>query len=251
MIGVFADDAVPPPEFGTEERVHPLRWPEFRAPHYPVKGRQEPYIPYKLGDFDLAPLWLAREHPEYRSIWLFEGDVDFTGPLGRLVRHFDDVPADLLATNLRATAAGLAEPAPRGAARGLARGPRGRADRHADRASAPAGRSSTVSSGSMPRAAAATTNGAGPMSPAPWGSRSPTSPSYPIDGRTLYTSSRDVPGMYPGSFRFRPPMAKPGRRPMTLWHPVKDRPVGMGEYATQAAKAVWQLSRNAVRGRRG
>ena len=250
MIGVFADDAVPPPEFGTEERVHPLRWPEFRAPHYPVKGRQEPYIPYKLGDFDLAPLWLAREHPEYRSIWLFEGDVDFTGPLGRLVRHFDDVPADLLATNLR-------QPRPDWP--------------NLRRAVLPGGWPEDLVVGQIAmltafRASRALLDGlerfyaegggghhewSWPYVARALGLTVADIADHPIDGRTLYTSSRDVPGMYPGSFRFRPPMAKPGRRPMTLWHPVKDRPVGMGEYATQAAKAVWQLSRNAVRGRRG
>ena len=37
----------------------------------------------------------------------------------------------------------------------------------------------------------------------------------------------------PGTFRFRPFMSKPGRRPNTLYHPVKDRPIPLGERLQQ------------------
>lgn len=244
VIGRFADDAVLPPEF-QGENMRALRAADVCPAHYPRKGRER----RKMGDNDLQVLWLAREMPHYRSIWLIEGDVDFTGSLARLVRHFEDVPADLLTTNLRPPRSDWANAHRNGLPAGWPE-----EFRDGDIGLLAAFRASRALLDRIERFYSDGGNGHNewtwPYVARASGLTVADLKDFPIDGRPVYTSSPAVPGLFPGSFRYRPPMAKPGRRPMTLWHPVKDRPVGAREYADQIVRATWQLARNAVRGRR-
>jgi hypothetical protein len=65
---------------------------------YPLKGR----APFQLmpGNTDMPVLAFVRDNPGYDTVWLFENDVAFTGPLSGLIEAFADSPADLLTTSI-------------------------------------------------------------------------------------------------------------------------------------------------------
>jgi len=67
--------------------------------HYPNKGRLEPFklIP---GNADLLVLRFARDHPDYELFWGWEGDADYTGNLDEFCGHFDVINSDLLAAHI-------------------------------------------------------------------------------------------------------------------------------------------------------
>ncbi|MEM6890610.1 MAG: hypothetical protein AAF636_21130 [Pseudomonadota bacterium] len=241
VIGAFQDDVDPPAEFNAgDSRVRALFSEDLAPLHYPAKGKRG----RMRGDNDLQVLWFARQYPDYETIWLIEGDVDFTGGLDELVGHFDASPADLLTTNVR-----------------LPRPDWGNAHRTHLQGDWP-----TDIVPDVPIALLAVfranraflheierfyTEGCDGHSEWTWPYVTLARElcledlkDYPINGHPIYTSSPAVPGLFPGSFRFRPAISAPGRRPATLWHPVKDRPVTTGEYTSQILRAGWQMTRN-------
>jgi hypothetical protein len=59
--------------------------------------------------------------------------------------------------------------------------------------------------------------------------------------RRFYTSTPRTPSLAPGTFRYRPMMRLPGRRPMMLWHPVKDAPIPPRKQLREALTMMREL----------
>ena len=82
---------------------HLVRTPEMRIPEYGAKsgcGTAE-WSLWNGGHTDLTFLHLAAARPGYDRYWSVEYDVRFTGKWGAFFSHFEDNPADLLASNVR------------------------------------------------------------------------------------------------------------------------------------------------------
>lgn len=223
---------------------------DFDALGYPGKMARTPWtlIP---GNTDLMTLKLWRERPGLEHVWLMEGDVDYTGDLGALIAELGASPADLLATSIR--------PQPENWFHGFGlslpegwqeEGERLQAFLPFFRASAAllAALDAFYRAGgtghneiTWPLVARARglaledIGGAGPFTPAARRGR-------------LYSSDLGETILYPGTFRYRPLMRRPGRRPDTLWHPIKDDGHAAHDYWLRVAKPKAQrLARRTAR----
>jgi hypothetical protein len=212
------------PAFKGVAPVHAYDRARMETMGYPRKGA----APFRIlpGNTDMPVLAFARDHPAYDVVWLFEYDVAFTGPLSELVDAFAASPADLISTNIGPARAGWPH---------LVSGevppswPR-RPDPPL-RALLSAFRASRRLLEEVERfyrdggwghyewtwtyVAQATGlgiedfGGSGPFV-------------APGNRRRFYTSSPGAPDLFPGTFRYRPAVARPGWRRRTLWHPVKE-----------------------------
>lgn len=224
VVGGFPAGAEVPDAFRRREGFHAFGPEDLRLPHWPRKGRE---VARTLvgGAADLPVLALARRAPEIDRLWCFEGDVEFTGRLPRLLRHFEGSASDLLATSIRETPA-------RWPHRKRSVRPPGWTAGGAERiAFLPAHRSSRALRAAVERFYAAGGDGhhewvwpfaaqASGLTLEDIGGDGPHV--RPENRGRFYTSSPDRRGLHPGSFRYRPVMTRPGKRRMTLWHPVKD-----------------------------
>lgn len=246
VVGYFDDPDLAPPEFAQDPAYHAFGPNDLRHAEYPLKGKRQPF---KLlpGNGDLMILKFARRNPVYQQIWGYEYDVEFTGPLSVLIGAFADSEADLLGTNL---------------------GPPHYAWQHDNMTSIPDGwpdAQDDVERGFFPlfrvsrrlltemdkfyrasgdghyewswpyvaRARGLVIEDVGGDGP------------YVAPGNTnrFYTSSPDRRDLYPGTFRYRPAQAQPGRRPNTLYHPIKAQPVPTPDFLRYRVKYLARLIR--------
>ena len=222
VIGYFPDVAAAPAPFGAHPRFHAYDRARMEATGYPLKGR-----PFRLmpGNTDMPILAFVRDNPSYDAVWLFENDVAFTGPLSRLVEAFADSHADLLATSIAPLPSDWVHA-------GATVYPEGwPADLPPIRAFFPAFRVSRRLLAEVDRFYRDGGSGhyehiwpyvaqAQGLELEDFGG----SGRYvkPGNRNRFYTSTPETAHLYPGTFRFRPPRRRPGKRPMTLWHPVKE-----------------------------
>lgn len=244
VIGFFPDDVPAPRGFGTRPRHQAFRKADLLRHDYPVKGHRTPFL-LRPGNNDLPLLAFAARHPQYRTFWCFEGDVEFTGPLSRLVGHFAGSDADLLTTNVRPFQARWPHERlivlPPGWTRDAA---------HELLSFLPVYR---VSRRLLERIDAFYRAGGSGHNEWSWtyvaqwhglgiediGGTGP----YVAAGnrRRFYTSTPRTPSLAPGTFRYRPMMRLPGRRPMMLWHPVKDAPIPPRKQLREALTMMREL----------
>ncbi len=224
VVGGFPDGVEVPDAFRRREGFHAFGPAELRMEGWPRKGRGEPFG-LMQGAADLPLLALARRLPDLRRLWSFEGDVEFTGPLDALTAAFEGSPADLLGTSIRPTP-------PNWAHRRASLRPEGWAAPEGEVIGfLPALRASRALIDAVERFYAAGGDGnhewvwpfaaqASGLTLEDMGGDGP----FVREGNRnrFYTSSPRRRGLHPGTFRFRPVMIRPGRRRMTLWHPVKD-----------------------------
>lgn len=222
VIGYFPDAAAAPEPFRTNPRFHAYDRARMEAMGYPVKGQ-----PFRLmpGNTDMPILAFMRDNPEYETIWLFENDVVFTGPLSSLTEAFAASEADLITTNIVPPPATwwylsmnvVPENWPADLPRLRAFLPAFRASRRlllaVDRFYKDGGNGHYEYSWTYVARACG-------FGLEDFGGRG----EYvrPENRDRFYTSSPQMSRLYPGSFRFRPAMRRAGRQPMKLWHPVKE-----------------------------
>ena len=240
VIGYFPDAAAAPAPFGSDPRFHAYDRARMEAMGYPLKGR----APFRLmpGNTDMPVLAFARDNPGYATIWLFENDVAFTGPLSSLLEAFARSPADLLTTSIAPPAHDWAHSAatvlPKGWGRagggvegGDASWAAGWAEGLPLRAFLPAFRASRRLLDEVERFYREGGDGHyEQVWPTVAQVRGLVLEDFGGDGRFVrpgnrnrfYTSTPQTAHLYPGTFRFRPARQRPGQRPMTLWHPVKE-----------------------------
>ncbi|WP_209426853.1 hypothetical protein [Pararhodobacter sp. SW119] len=203
----------------------PFTRSDFAALGYPRKFHEDGWkmIP---GNADLIVMAFWKRYPGYTHYWVMEGDVDYTGKLDELFAAFDASVADLLCTNIR---------------------PQPRNWQHRARFYCPTGWNEAeenrviaflpffrVSQRFLRTLDAFYRDGGAGHHEKTWpfaalarglviedlGSRGPFTAAH-NRGR-YYTSCHIGTLMYPGTFRYRPVMNRPGKRPDMLWHPVKD-----------------------------
>lgn len=226
VIGYFDDLAAAPPRFLEDPAFHAYDRQRIEALGYPRKGGR----PFRLmpGNCDALVLAFAQDHPEYDCFWQFEYDVVFTGPLPSLVEAFADSASDLLCTNVGKVSkywsfhhmshmpAGwpdLSHEPLRGflpvfrASRRLLEAIdafyREGGDGHHEFSWAYVARARNLVIEDI--------GGSGPYV-------------RPGNRNRFYTSVPFAQVYYPGTFRWRPALNRPGRRRSTLWHPVKETP---------------------------
>lgn len=215
------DDADVPAALSAIPEFSPVRHSDILDLGYPSRGRGQNYG-YVPGNIDLPLLYWHRQADRGPGrTWLFEGDVDFTGSLRGLVDHFDHLGHDLLATNVR--------PMPQNwANEWRSRVPDGwpRPTSEDTIALLPAFR---VSHELLDRIDAFYRAGGDGHHEWTWPYAARQSSltladfrDFPLEGRRIYTSTLGSPGLFPGTFRFRPIRGRVGSRPNTLYHPVKD-----------------------------
>jgi len=228
---------------------HAVRPADIARLGYPAKGRGEGLIG-GLGNPDLPVLqWFRASDSAYRTVWVFEGDADFTGSLRRLVDHLAEVPADLLATNVR---------------------PMRRTWENQKRSvvppgwPAPSARDRLVflpvfRASSRLLAAVDAFYAAGGTGHHEWtwpyvaGERGlgvADIGDFPLNGRRLYTSTPGLKGLFPGTFRYRPALDRVGGRRDTLYHPVKDLSLDWRGRAALCRAGMGQAARSWLANRR-
>ena len=223
VIGYFPDAATAPAAFGSNPRYHAYDQARMETMGYPLKGRPFHLMP---GNTDMPILAFARDNPRYDTVWLFENDVAFTGPLSSLIEAFADSPADLLTTSIA--------PPPDGWAHMVATViPEGwSGDVAPIRAFLPVFRASRRFLADVDGFYCDGGDGhyeqiwpyvalARGLELEDFGGQG----QYvkPGNRNRFYTSTPETPPLYPGTFRYRPPRRHAGTRPMTLWHPVKEK----------------------------
>lgn len=222
IIGYFTDPSEAPEPFQSDLRFHAYDKARMEAFDYPVKGRPFQLMP---GNTDMPILAFSQDHPHYETIWLFENDVAFTGPLSSLVDAFAQSSADLITTN-------IAPPPVAWSFMHMNVAPDGwPADLPKLRAFLPALRVSHCLLQEVDRFYREGGNGhyeyswtyvarACSLSLEDFGGRG----EYvkPGNRNRYYSSSPEMSYLYPGSFRYRPAMNRPGRRRLRLWHPIKE-----------------------------
>lgn len=209
---------------------------------------QDPNYKIIPGDNDMPILWFALRNPEYLEFWVFEGDVDYTGSIGDLIRHLDQSDADLLLTWLRGAKPGWAHFKPRSLPQGW---PAPEESRLCGLLSVYRTSRSLIdevvkfySSGGRGHS-----EWVWPQVAARRGKKYFDLLDFPFEERTLYRRWPQYRERSLGTFRYRPTMSKPGRRKNTLWHPVKDRPVNLlSERIVPAFRFLyWEIFRGAGR----
>lgn len=225
VVLIHLPPAAPVPPLLDRVPHHIVRTPDLRLPAYPAKSGGADWNLWQGGHTDLIFLHYARAHPEHACYWSIEYDVRFSGNWSRFFGAFADDPADLLAPAILPRSAdpgwynwdSLSSPSPVPESEQL------RAFLPVFRASAALVRvvDKAYRDGwgghcegtwpSLARAAGLSVcdlGGDGPFTP----------PRY--RGR-FYSSTPLSESLAPGTFIFKPPMYRQGRKPEMLWHPVK------------------------------
>ena len=217
--------AVPVPQLLQGVPHHVVRTPELRLPAYPAKSGGAAWNLWQGGHTDLIFLHYARAHPEHAYYWSIEYDVRFSGDWSRFFSAFADDSADLLAPAILPRSAdpgwynwdSLTSPSPLPESEQL-------------RAFLPVFRASAALVSAVDEAYRAGWGGhcegtwpslarAAGLSVCDLGGDGPfTPPRY--RGR-FYSSTPLSESLAPGTFIFKPPLYRPGRKPEMLWHPVK------------------------------
>ncbi|MEQ9015734.1 MAG: hypothetical protein RID90_14905 [Marinovum algicola] len=233
VIGYFPDENEVPKEFMHSSKYFPYREKDIVNDLYPVKGRSKPFEP-RPGNFDLVILKFAQDNPLYDYYWHFEYDVDFSGEIDYLVKYFSKSESDLLATNIRLMRKNWEN-------KKSIKIPScwSQYQQEDTICFLPAFRVSFQLLKEIDRFYKI--GGSGHHEWAwPFVAINTGLLIEDIGGNgnfvkkeninRFYTSSPSIPGLYPGTFRFEPPMQKSGRRPLTLWHPVKDHKIKLKTY---------------------
>ncbi|MCR6631817.1 MAG: hypothetical protein NVV74_18215 [Magnetospirillum sp.] len=195
---------------------------DLRTLGYPLKGRR-----IRDKDIELFSFTFWKAHPEYDRIWVVEYDVAFTAPWHRLFDHFADSDSALLATSLHRWAVNPGWPnwpsvAPPG-------GPPADLSGYI-RAFMPLYRMSRAGYAALDTAYRAGWEGfyegIVPRILLDAGLRiediGGNGEFVAAENRgRFYTSNPADDTLSPGTFVFRPIIAKPGPEPDRLWHPVK------------------------------
>jgi hypothetical protein len=204
---------------------HVVRTPELRVREYPAKSGGPDWNLWEGGHTDLIFLHYVRAHPEHVRYWGIEYDVRFSGDWGRFFAAYEDDPSDFLAPAIlpRALDPGWYNWASLGGPVPLPESEQLRAFLPVFRASAAMVRAVDAAyragwgghcEGIWPSLARASgllfcdLGGDGPFTP----------PRY--RGR-FYSSTPLSVSLAPGTFVFKPPLYRTGRRRDMLWHPVK------------------------------
>ena len=225
VIGYFPDRSMIPPNFLKFPMTVACTPADLKELQFPGVAEVDDYniIP---GDADMPILWFAKRNPNYATLWVFEGDVDYTGSLRELVEHLRQSKADLLLTRLEA-----ARPEwPHFRNTVL---PPGWPDPKESRLCGflPVYRTSRRLINAV--SAFYSSGGRGhfewvwPQVAERYGFEYRDLLDFPLNGRSLYTRGPEYRSRSLGTFRYRPAIHRPGRRRNTLWHPVKDRPVDL------------------------
>ncbi len=195
---------------------------DLRRLDYPFKGRR-----IRDKDIELFAFTFMRAHPEYDRVWVVEYDVAYTGRWGDLFDHFDRSDAALLATSLHRWAVNPAWP--NWSSVRTPDGPPVELSAYV-RAFMPFYRLSRAGFEALDRAYRAGWDGfyegivprilldAGLAVEDLGGSGEFVAPHN--RGR-FYSSNPADNTLSPGTFVFRPIVARPGPGADTLWHPVK------------------------------
>lgn len=233
VIGYFPDPVNAPPPFGQDPCFHAFGSRDMAALSLPHKGP----APFRIipGNSDMLFLQFARRFPCYDSFWIMEWDVEFTGNLGDLVAVFEGSSSHLLCTNIRRVNPGWRHLR-------MNRWPEGWPPDPRLCGFMPFVRFSRELLDQVERfyreggsghyeyvwASVATACG---LPIEDFGGSGP----YVRKGNRnrFYTSTPHTRDMFPGTFRFRPPLRRAGRRRNTLWHPVKDRRQSLSDYLYQ------------------
>lgn len=230
VVGYFDSATNIPPRFHADDRFHVYVAAQLEALDYPAKVRPFHLMP---GNCDVPILAFSREHPQYDSIWLFEDDVVFTGPLSALIGAFAASSTDLIASN-------VAVPEERWPHAELTRIPEGwPADLAPLRVFLPFFRISRRLLNEIDAFYRA--GGSGHHEHVwPLVARARGLEIEDAGGRgdyvkpgnrdRFYTSTPSMRHLFPGSFRYRPAMRRPGRRRFYLWHPVKESGDAFGNW---------------------
>lgn len=230
VIGYFpSDDRVPAP-FRTEPGFHAYGPDAMATLGYPVKGK----APFRItpGNSDMVFIRFALDHPQYQTFWLMEWDAVFTGPLPLLCGAFAESPSDLIGTN-------IIEFSPHWHHLHMNVIPPNWPGAPVLRAFLPVMR---FSRRLIDAVDAFYRDGGGGHYEITWIfvalSQGMEVEDLGGDGRFVrpgnknrfYTSTARVRDLYPGTFRYRPTMRRPGGRPNMLYHPVKDDPEALSHY---------------------
>lgn len=225
IIGYFPERSMIPPNFLKKPVSIACTAADLKELRFPGVAEADNYkiIP---GDADMPILWFAAKNPQYSRLWVFEGDVEFTGSLRELVDHLQHSNADLLLTRLEA-----ARPEwPHFENRIL---PPGWPDPEESRLAGflPVYRASRRLVDALCAFYAAGGRGhfewVWPQVAVKHDLECRDLMDFPMKGRSLYTRWPEYRSRSLGTFRYRPAIHKPGRRRNTLWHPVKDRKVNL------------------------
>lgn len=225
VVGYFPDRSMIPPDFLNQPTSVACTMEDLKELKFTKVAEADDYkiIP---GDCDMPILWFAMKNPWYSTLWVFEGDADYTGSLRELVDHLQQSKADLLLTRLGAAIGGWPN-------FDNALLPPGWPDPHGTRLRGflPVFRISRELIDAL--FAFYSSGGRGhhewvwPQVAIRQGLECRDLADFPLKGRSLYTRWPEYRGRTLGTFRHNPPIFKPGRRRNTLWHPVKDRPIDL------------------------
>lgn len=184
---------------------------------YPRKYQPGPDWSLMPGNLDLPQLAFRFLHPIYEHYWFSEDDVVYTGRMGALLSHFEATASDLLATSWRpmplrwSNRLSLQLPAALSAK-----------DWQPQICMLPLYRASRRFFDAVH---AAYQQGLAGHHEITWPFVVNHADLVGCDvndtGATFYTSNLNSEILSPGSFVYRPSRARPGRRPNTLYHPVK------------------------------
>lgn len=216
------DDLNPTYRRPADIRVFAFTVDDIRGLGYPIKGRR-----IRDKDIELFAFTFLKAHPEYGRVWVVEYDVAYTGRWGELFDHFAGSDAALLATSLHRWAVN-----PNWPNWPSIHTPEGRPTDFSGyiRAFMPFYRLSRPGFAALDRAYRAGWEGfyegivprilldAGLMIEDIGGDGEFVRPEN--RGR-FYRSNPAVNTLAPGTFVFRPIVARPGAEPDMLWHPVK------------------------------
>lgn len=204
---------------------HVVRTDGLRTPLYPGKCGGEGWDLWLGGHTDLIPLHWWRATGRHARVWAIEYDVRFSGDWGRFFAAYEDDPTDFLAPCIVPRMAdpawsnwpsfGGPEPLPEPAQM---------------RAFLPVFRASAALMDRMDAAYRAGWSGhceatwptlarAAGLSVADLGGDGPFTPER--YRHRFYTSTPLAEFLGPGTFAFKPPLYRTGRRADMLWHPVK------------------------------
>lgn len=202
---------------------------------YPGKYHSASCWQLMPGNTDLPQIAFSFLQPHYDYYWFCEDDVVFTGRMGELVAHFNAIASDLLATSWRTMPSHW---------------------HHRESLKLPASRAiewqaehwrQEICFMPLYRASARFfqtahdyyLQGLSGHYEITWPFIVHHSNLDGCDinelGHTFYTSNLHSEGLAPGTFVYRPSRASPGRRPNTLYHPVKP----LKEVLTHRLKALY------------
>lgn len=241
VIGYFQNPLHAPPLFKQDPCFHAFGSDDMAAFSFPYKGS----APFKLipGNSDMLFLEFGRRFPHYDTFWVMEWDVEFTGDLGELISTFENSPSHLICTNIRNIS-------PTWLHRGMNRWP---AEWPQDPGLFGFMPFVRFSRELLTHLEKFYTEGGSGHYEYVWPSIA-TACKLPIEDfggsgsyvkkgnrNRFYTSNPNSRDMFPGTFRYRPPLNRPGRRPNTLWHPVKDSKQSVSKFLYQRFRIFMRL----------